>query len=230
MIVRILQGKITDGNVQGGEQQSVDRDGDAVHGKTLEGNLLAGLLSKSDHHQVRGCAKQREVAAEAQRQSNTPPHEMLERDIPLKYGNRLHERHDDRNGNRGKRNVVDDGDRESADPHHRKDNQERMPGCREVEIASQFFHDASVVGAFDNDDSNFEVFKADKNTFIVQGGKIERLAQVTSDRNPEQIIRLQNIMKGMGIFDELAKRGIKDEDTVIVGHLEFVYFKDEIYG
>jgi len=34
----------------------------------------------------------------------------------------------------------------------------------------------------------------------------------------------------MGIFDELAKRGIKDEDTVIVGHLEFVYFKDEIYG
>ena len=86
------------------------------------------------------------------------------------------------------------------------------------------------LGAFDNDDSNFEVFKADKNTFIVQGGKIERLAQVTSDRNPEQIIRLQNIMKGMGIFDELAKRGIKDEDTVIVGHLEFVYFKDEIYG
>ena len=86
------------------------------------------------------------------------------------------------------------------------------------------------LGAYDNDDSAFDVFKVDKNTYIIQGGKIERLAQVTSDRNPEQIIRLQNIMKGMGIFDELAKRGIKDQDTIILGHLEFVYFKDEIYG
>lgn len=85
-------------------------------------------------------------------------------------------------------------------------------------------------GAFDNDDSAFEVIKADKNTYIIQGGKIERLAQVTSDRNPEQIIRLQNIMKGMGIFDELVKKGIKDQDTVILSHLEFVYYKDEIFG
>jgi len=85
-------------------------------------------------------------------------------------------------------------------------------------------------GAFDNDDSSFEVIKADKNTYIIQGGKIERLAQVTSDRNPEQIIRLQNIMKGMGIFDELVKKGIKDEDTVILSHLEFVYYQDEIFG
>ena len=86
------------------------------------------------------------------------------------------------------------------------------------------------LGAFDNDDSSFEVIKADKNTYIIQGGKIERLAQVTSDRNPEQIIRLQNIMKGMGIFDELVKKGIKDEDTVILSHLEFVYYNDEIFG
>ena len=85
-------------------------------------------------------------------------------------------------------------------------------------------------GAFDNDDSSFEVIKADKSTYIIQGGKIERLAQVTSDRNPEQVIRLQNIMKGMGIFDELVKKGIKDEDTVILSHLEFVYYKDEIFG
>ena len=86
------------------------------------------------------------------------------------------------------------------------------------------------LGAYDNDDSSFEVIKADKNTYIIQGGKIERLAQVTSDRNPEQVIRLQNIMKGMGIFDELVKKGIKDEDTVILSHLEFVYYKDEIFG
>ena len=86
------------------------------------------------------------------------------------------------------------------------------------------------LGAYDNDDSSFEIIKADKNTYIIQGGKIERLAQVTSDRNPEQVIRLQNIMKGMGIFDALVKKGIKDEDTVILAHLEFVYYKDEIFG
>jgi len=86
------------------------------------------------------------------------------------------------------------------------------------------------LGAFDNDDSSFEITKADKTTYIIQGGKIERLAQVTSDRNPEQVIRLQNIMKSMGIFDELVKKGIKDKDTVILSHLEFIYFKDEIFG
>lgn len=86
------------------------------------------------------------------------------------------------------------------------------------------------LGAYNNDDSNFEIYKAAKDVYIIQGGKVERIAGVTDERNSEQVIRFQNIMKGMGVFDELAKMGIKDGDTIIIGHLEFAYYRDEMFG
>ncbi len=86
------------------------------------------------------------------------------------------------------------------------------------------------LGAYNNDDSNFEIYKAAKDVFIIQGGKVERIAGVTDERNSEQVIRFQNIMKGMGVFDELSKMGIKDGDTIIIGHLEFAYYRDEMFG
>jgi len=86
------------------------------------------------------------------------------------------------------------------------------------------------LGAYNNDDSAFEIFKVDKETFIIQGGKIERIAGVTDERNSEQVIRFQNILKGMGVFDELSKKGIKDGDTIIIGHLEFAFYRDEMFG
>lgn len=86
------------------------------------------------------------------------------------------------------------------------------------------------LGAYNNDDSNFEIYKAAKDVYIIQGGKVERIAGVTDERNAEQVIRFQNIMKGMGIFDELNKMGIKDGDTIIIGHLEFAFYSDEMYG
>lgn len=86
------------------------------------------------------------------------------------------------------------------------------------------------LGAYNNDDSNFEIHKAAKDVYIIQGGKVERIAGVTDERNAEQVIRFQNIMKGMGIFDELNKMGIKDGDTIIIGHLEFAFYSDEMYG
>lgn len=82
------------------------------------------------------------------------------------------------------------------------------------------------LGAYDNDDSSFEIVKADKNTFVVFGGKIKRLAQVTDSRNLEQVTRLQNILTGMGVFDALKKQGIKDGDTVVIEHLEFTHFEE----
>ena len=86
------------------------------------------------------------------------------------------------------------------------------------------------LGAYYNDDSSFEIFKVAKDTFIIEGGKIERIAGVTDERNSEQVIRFQNIMKGMGVFDALSQKGIKDGDTIIIGHLEFVFYSDEIFG
>lgn len=81
-------------------------------------------------------------------------------------------------------------------------------------------------GAYDNDDSSFEVIKADKNTFMVFGGKIKRLAQVTDSRNLEQVNRLQNILINMGVFEELKKHGIQDGDTIIIEHLEFIHYEE----
>ncbi len=86
------------------------------------------------------------------------------------------------------------------------------------------------LGAYNNDDSAFEIYKAAKDVYIIQGGKIERIAGVTDERNSEQVIRFQNIMKGMGVFEELSKKGIKDGDTIIIGNLEFVFYADEMYG
>lgn len=82
--------------------------------------------------------------------------------------------------------------------------------------------------AYNNDDSAFTVQKF-KDTFVVDGGKIKRLAQVSDDRNRQQMIRLQNILKSMGVFEELRKQGIKDGDTIVLGQLELVYYDDEYY-
>ena len=86
------------------------------------------------------------------------------------------------------------------------------------------------LGAYDNDDSAFEVNKVAKDVYIISGGKINRLAKVTDARNTEQVVRLQNILKSMGVFELLHKYGLKNGDTVILGHLELGYYDDEIWG
>lgn len=83
--------------------------------------------------------------------------------------------------------------------------------------------------ATNNDDSYWEVYKADKNTYIVDGGKIIRISQVINTRNTEQVIRLQNTMRAMGIIDELKRIGIQNGDTVVVGKIELEYWDDEMY-
>ena len=83
--------------------------------------------------------------------------------------------------------------------------------------------------ATNNDDSYWEVYKADKNTYVVDGGKIIRISQVINTRNTEQVIRLQNTMRAMGIIDELKRIGIQNGDTVVVGKIELEYWDDEMY-
>ena len=78
-------------------------------------------------------------------------------------------------------------------------------------------------GAMDNDDSSYSVYKVDKHMFVVEGGKIFRLANVTDGRNTEQLYRFQNILKAMGVFDALKEAGVQEGDTVKIGHLEFDY-------
>ena len=83
--------------------------------------------------------------------------------------------------------------------------------------------------AVDNNDGYWDVQKINKDTFVVTGGRIIRISQVTDQRNTEQIIRFQNIMIGMGIMDELKRMGVQNGDTIIVGKLELEYWDDEVY-
>ena len=78
----------------------------------------------------------------------------------------------------------------------------------EIERPTIEVHVQEDDGAYDNDDSSFEIYKLDKNTFMVQGGKIKRLASVTDARNPEQI---------------------KNGDTLIIDHLELVHYDDSLW-
>ncbi len=78
-------------------------------------------------------------------------------------------------------------------------------------------------GAKDNDDSAYSIYKVDRHTFVVEGGKIFRLANVTDGRNTEQLYRFQNILKSMGVFDALKAAGVQEGDIVKIGHLEFDY-------
>lgn len=85
------------------------------------------------------------------------------------------------------------------------------------------------IAATDNNDGYWAVQKVSKDTYVVTGGRIIRIAQVTDQRNTEQVIRFQNIMIGMGIMDELKRIGIQNGDTVVVGKLELEYWDDEVY-
>lgn len=83
--------------------------------------------------------------------------------------------------------------------------------------------------ATNNDDGYWNVHKLNKNTYLVDGGRIIRISQVTDSRSTEQIIRFQNIMISMGIMEELKRLGIQNGDTIIVGKLELEYWDDEVY-
>lgn len=111
---------------------------------------------------------------------------------------------------------------------------EELKNELEVKVDTIPKHDAGYVveedlDATNNDDNYWNVEKIAKDAYVVSGGKIIRISQVTNQKNTEQIIRLQNTMKAMGIIDELKRLGIQNGDSVIVGKLELEYWDDEMY-
>jgi len=78
--------------------------------------------------------------------------------------------------------------------------------------------------ATDNDDSDYAVYKIDKNTYSVEGGKLIRLANVTDTRNIDQLYRFQNILAAMNVYEALKQAGIKEGDVVKIGHIQFDYY------
>lgn len=80
--------------------------------------------------------------------------------------------------------------------------------------------------SFNNDDSEFEITKLNKNTYNIIGGKLKRLASVTDIKNTAQIKRFTNILDSMGVYEALRECGVKNQDTIIVAGIELTYDED----
>lgn len=77
-----------------------------------------------------------------------------------------------------------------------------------------------------NNDSEYEIEKLNKNTYYITGGKLRRLAGVTDIRNTQQMKRFTNILDSMGVWARLRELGIQNNDTVIVERIELMYDED----
>ena len=63
------------------------------------------------------------------------------------------------------------------------------------------------------------------NVFIVEGAFLERLINSVNFEDLDSIGFFQRVLKDKGVFEELEKMGIKDEDVVRLDEIEFEYFK-----
>ncbi len=80
--------------------------------------------------------------------------------------------------------------------------------------------------SYNNDDSNYEITKLNKNTYNITGGKLKRLASVTDIKNTSQMKRFTNILDAMGVYENLRAQGVQNNDTIIVAGIELAYNDD----
>lgn len=67
------------------------------------------------------------------------------------------------------------------------------------------------------DKNYWAVTRQDERTFLIVGDKIEGFARRTDYSQPQAIIRLRDILKKMGIINELVKMGAEPGNKLIIG-------------
>lgn len=77
-----------------------------------------------------------------------------------------------------------------------------------------------------DDDENFTI-RRENDTFVVEGAAIERLARRTDFNRYDGAVRFGNIMRKMGIDNELRKRGAVDGQIIRIGELEFEFVEKD---
>lgn len=65
--------------------------------------------------------------------------------------------------------------------------------------------------------------KKENDVFVISGKKINDLVEMTDFENPEALSRFQNILKKMGLEEDLIKLGATPGATVKIGKLEFEF-------
>lgn len=78
----------------------------------------------------------------------------------------------------------------------------------------------------DKEDDDFTV-RRENDTFVVEGAAVERLAKRTDFTRYDSAVRFANILRKMGVDNELRKQGAVDGMTIRIGELEFEFTEKE---
>ncbi|MDC3423880.1 GTPase ObgE [Aquibacillus sp. 3ASR75-11] len=80
-----------------------------------------------------------------------------------------------------------------------------------------------VMYRFVGEEDAFTVTRESDGSFVLSGDKIEKLFKMTDFNHDESVRRFSRQLRGMGVDDELRKRGAKDGDTVRLLEYEFEF-------
>jgi len=94
----------------------------------------------------------------------------------------------------------------------------------EVEPIFDFQPEAETIFTPDFKEKQFTVEKFD-HLFVVKGAFLERLITSVNFEDLDSIGFFQRVLKDKGVFEELERMGIQDEDVVQLEDIEFEYFK-----
>ncbi|RDW19303.1 GTPase ObgE [Oceanobacillus arenosus] len=83
--------------------------------------------------------------------------------------------------------------------------------------------DEEVVYRYQKEDAPFDITRDPDGAFVIYGAKVEKLFKMTNFSSDGAIRRFSRQLRGMGIDDELRKRGAKDGDTVRLLEYEFEF-------
>ncbi|MBC3797971.1 GTPase ObgE [Acetobacterium tundrae] len=94
----------------------------------------------------------------------------------------------------------------------------------EVEPIFDFEPEEETIYTPEFKEKQFTVKKVD-NAFVVEGEFFERLINSVNFEDLDSIGFFQRVLKDKGVFEELEKMNIKDDDTVRIDEIEFEYYK-----
>ncbi|WP_261133064.1 GTPase ObgE [Bacillus sp. Marseille-Q3570] len=85
--------------------------------------------------------------------------------------------------------------------------------------------DERVLYKHQKEEQPFELSREDDGTFVISGGKIERLFKMTDFSRDESVRRFAQQLRRMGIDDALRERGAEDGDIVRIMDYEFEFIE-----
>ncbi|MFG6148385.1 GTPase ObgE [Halobacillus sp. B23F22_1] len=80
-----------------------------------------------------------------------------------------------------------------------------------------------VIYKYEKEEAPFKISRADDGAYVLYGEKIESVFRKTDFSRDQSINRFARQMRGMGVDEELRKRGAKDGDTVRLLDYEFEF-------